>query len=378
MNSLQRYILKQLLFPFLAALGGLTLIGLIAQSLTQMDLLVERGQSPWVLLQISLLGVPKLIAVVTPVALFAATAATYSRLHRENELVVGQAAGMSLFQLAEPALRLAAICAVVIVAINLFIQPYSYREMRERLFAIRSDIATTLVREGQFRSAADGLTIFVRRIDRGGTLNGMMISDTRSETRPLIYEATTGQITKLNGTPVILLSDGSIQRRQEDGTIDMVGFQTYAFELAAFTGPAGPILYKESDRYLHELIAPDLTASWDRGRTGALLVEANMRLSAPLQCLAGVSLAVLAVLGGAFSRQGYSSRIAWAAAGLVGVLIAAAGLAPGFESMPWANVIQYLLPCGVLAWVGHVMGWYRPSARTMQGGSRVSTKASPA
>jgi lipopolysaccharide export system permease protein len=361
MNNLQRYILKQLLGPFLSALAGLTLIGLIAQSLTQMDLLVERGQSPWVLVQISLLGVPKLMAVVTPVALFAATASTYARLHRENELVVGQAAGMSLFQLADPALRLASLCAVAIVAINLFVQPFSYREMRDRLFAIRSDIATTLVREGQFRSAADGLTIYVRRIDRGGTLNGLMISDTRSEAQPLVYEAATGQITKLNDTPVILLSNGSVQRRKPDGAIDMVGFETYAFELAAFTGTPGPVLYKESDRYFTELIAPDLTARWDRENRGALLVEANMRLATPLQCLAGVSLAILAVLGGAFSRQGYGARIGWAALGLVGVLLLGSALAPTFEDLPWANVIQYLLPMGVVVGVARTMGWVKPA-----------------
>jgi lipopolysaccharide export system permease protein len=360
MSNLQFYIFKQLLGPFMGALAGLTLIGLIAQSLTQMDLLVERGQSPWTLALITLLGVPKLMSVVTPVALFAATATTYSRLHRENELVVGQAAGMSLFSLADPALRLASMCVVAIVAINLFVQPASYREMRERLFAIRSDIATTLVREGQFRGAADGLTIYVRRIDRGGTLNGLMISDTRTEARPLIFEARTGQITKLNDTPVILLSDGSIQRRQPDGTIQMVGFATYAFDLAAFAGNPGPVLFKDSDRFLAELVKPDLTVPWDRDNRNALLVEANLRLASPLTCLAAVALAVLAVLGGAFSRQGYARRIAMAAFGLVMLFLTTTALTSVFEAVPVLNILQYLLPLSVLAAAGMLMGWQMP------------------
>ena len=53
MTKLQRYFFFLLITPFLMITIGLALLGILTQSLTQLDLLIERGQSPFVLLYIS-------------------------------------------------------------------------------------------------------------------------------------------------------------------------------------------------------------------------------------------------------------------------------------------------------------------------------------
>ena len=50
MLKIQKYILGLLIGPFLAITIGLSLLALITQSLTQLDLIVERGQSPFTIL----------------------------------------------------------------------------------------------------------------------------------------------------------------------------------------------------------------------------------------------------------------------------------------------------------------------------------------
>ena len=126
------------------------------------------------------------MAVVAPVALFASAILVYGRLYSENELVVAFASGMSVWKIAEPLVRLASVVALFVLTIGTFVQPFTYRLMREKIFAIRSDIATTLVKEGQFRESVKGVTIYTRKIDQNGALRGLLISDTRNKDKSVI------------------------------------------------------------------------------------------------------------------------------------------------------------------------------------------------
>jgi lipopolysaccharide export system permease protein len=355
MNKLQRYYFGQLVPVFLLIMVGLTLIALLTQSLSQLDLLFERGQSAATFLGISLLATPQIMAIVMPVGLFAAVSWTYSRLHQDNEIIVAYGAGWTLWRVAEPAFRLAALGAVVALAVNLFVQPLALREMRERLFEIRADFASSMVREGEFRSTVDGLMIFARRIDRDGTLNGLIISDTKSTSSPVIYAAQRGTIAKLETGPVIVLQDGSVQRKLENGQIDLIGFSNYVVELRGFADKNLELFYKPSDRFLPQLLKPDLTDYWDRDHVGDLLAEAHRRLAAPIICLSSVALAMLAVLGGSFSRQGYATRIGWAFGGLIFMLLSFTGLIPTVAETPGLGLVLYLIPLAVLFFATRAM-----------------------
>jgi lipopolysaccharide export system permease protein len=347
MNKLQTYYLLQILPIFFIIMVGLTLVALLSQSLSQLDLLFERGQSAGTFLGISLLAVPQIMSVIVPVGLFAATASTYTRMHQDNEIIIAYASGWSQWRVAEPAFRLAIVATLAALAINLFVQPLAQREMRERLFDIRSDFASILVREGEFRSTNDGLMIYAQKLDRSGVMTGMMISDTKSRNTPVVFVAQTGVISKLDTGPVIVLQNGSIQRRLPSGDLDIIGFSTYIFELKSFAGPDQELFYKPSDRFFAELVSPDMTYYWDQAHVGDLYAEANRRLASPLLSVAAVALAIAAVLGGAYSRQGYSRRVGWASAGLIIMLLAFSSILPAAASQPVLGVFLYLIPLGV-------------------------------
>ena len=84
MNKLQRYYLAQTLPVFLLIMAGLTLVALLSQSLSQLDLLFERGQSAGTFLGIAILATPQIMSVIVPVAIFAATASAYTRIDRKS------------------------------------------------------------------------------------------------------------------------------------------------------------------------------------------------------------------------------------------------------------------------------------------------------
>jgi lipopolysaccharide export system permease protein len=348
MNKLQRYYLLQTLPVFLLIMAGLTLVALLSQSLSQLDLLFERGQSAGTFLGISLLATPQIMSVIVPVGLFAATASAYTRMHQDNEIIIAYASGWTQWRVAAPAFRLAIGAMIAALAINLFVQPIALREMRERLFDIRSDFASVMVREGEFRSTSEGLMIYAQKVDRTGIMTGMIISDSKSGTIPVVFVAQTGVISKPDTGPVIVLRNGSIQRKMPSGDLDVIGFSTYVFELEGFADQNLALFYKPSDRFLHELVSPDMTHYWDQTHLGDLYTEANRRLASPLLSLAAVALALMAVLGGSYSRQGYARRIVWASVGLVVMLLAFSGLLPAATNQPILGIILYILPLGVV------------------------------
>jgi lipopolysaccharide export system permease protein len=348
MNKLQRYYFLQTLPVFLLIMAGLTLVALLSQSLSQLDLLFERGQSAGTFIGISLLATPQIMSVIVPVGLFAATASAYTRMHQDNEIIIAYASGWTQWRVAAPAFRLAVFATIVALGINLFVQPVALREMRERLFDIRSDFASMMVREGEFRSSSEGLMIYAQKIDRSGIMTGMMISDSKSGSVPVMFVAQTGVISKPDTGPVIVLRNGSIQRKLPNGDLDIVGFSTYAFELKGFADQTLELFYKPSDRFLSELLAPDMTHYWDQSHEGDLYTEANRRLASPLLSLAAVALALMAVLGGSYSRQGYGRRIGWASVGLIVMLLAFSGILPAAAKQPSLGAILYILPLAVL------------------------------
>ncbi|HAJ04313.1 MAG TPA: permease, partial [Brevundimonas sp.] len=91
MTLIQGYLFRQLLLPVAGACGALVGIGVLSQSLEQLEFVVERGQSLWLMLKLTLLAVPQLLGVVLPIGLFVGALIALTRLQREQELTAAQA-----------------------------------------------------------------------------------------------------------------------------------------------------------------------------------------------------------------------------------------------------------------------------------------------
>ncbi|HWW12507.1 MAG TPA: LptF/LptG family permease, partial [Brevundimonas sp.] len=93
----------------LAACAALAGIGILSQSLDQLEFIVERGQSVWVMVKLTLLALPQLLAVIIPIGLFVGALTALTRLQREQELTAVFASGVTRWQAIRPAVRLAVI-----------------------------------------------------------------------------------------------------------------------------------------------------------------------------------------------------------------------------------------------------------------------------
>ncbi len=343
-SVIERYILRQALWPLVASVATLALLALLTQSVSTLDVIIDQRQSVFTYLQITLLAMPQLVALILPLSLFVATVYAVNRLQSDSELVVCSAAGMSKRQLAAPLVKIAIGALILNLGINLWVQPYSYRTMRERLYEIRGDLAAQLVRPGQFTSSPDGLTIYAREMERGGRLVDVLIQDASTPETKVTYMARTGVFTEIGGTPRLLLYEGSIQSVDESHALSFLRFDSYQFPLDAFIEADGDLFYKLSDRYLDELFFPEPEDDWAIRFRDRLFAEGHYRLSAPLYAPALVLLALAAILGGQYSRTGYARRIALAAVAALLVRLIGFAIQSACADNIWLNPLQYAAP----------------------------------
>jgi lipopolysaccharide export system permease protein len=349
MRLIDRYLLRQLLGPTLLATAALTAVALLSQSLSGLDLIVNQRQSALVFLKITFLYMPQLINMILPVAVFVAALVALNRLHTEQEIVVCYAGGMSRWRVIAPAMRLAGVVTFAALLMNLWVQPAAFRSLRAELFEVRTDLASTLVRPGEFTEPVPNLTVYAQSVDGKGALRNLFIHQMKPDGSATTYMADQGRIAKRQNAAVLILRNGSMQEFSQRGVLNYLTFNEYPFELATLSNTDELIHYKASDRYLHELFFPDLQQDWERRNRAALLAEGNARIASPLYNLAFMAMALAAIIGGGFSRLGYGRRIATAGAAAAFVRILGFVAQSACEESVWLNVLQYAIPIGATA-----------------------------
>jgi lipopolysaccharide export system permease protein len=222
--------------------------------------------------------------------------------------------------------------------------------LRSELFRVRTDLAASLVHVGQFTEPAPDLTVYAQSSDAGGAMRNLFVLQQKPGGDDIAFFAARGKIAKQHGAPVLIMRDGSEQQFARSGVLEYLKFDEYIFDLSGFISRDQLIRYKVGDRYLHELLFPDLTQAPERRERRGLLAEAHARLSTPLYNIAFMALALAAVIGGPFSRLGYGKRIvAFSVVAAVSRIAGFAVLAASARA-PWVNVFQYLIPLAAAGW----------------------------
>ncbi len=344
MRLIERYLFRQLLGPTIAATLALGAVAVLTQTLFTLDILVDKHQAAGTFLKIIALSLPQTLSLVLPIAIFVAALVTLNRLHTEQEIVVCFAGGMNRWRVVLPFIRLATIAALITLVVNLWIAPWSQRARQEELFRVKTDLVASLIRDGAFTQPGKGLTVYAQSSDRDGQLHNIFIDQEKTEGGSTTFAAQRGQIVLRDHKPALILRDGSNQQFSREGALNYLAFDEYLFDLSPYVNTDAVISYKSPDRYLHELLKPDLTQADEKRNRKRLLAEAHARLASPLFDLALMALALAAVIGGSFSRTGYGRRI-MIVSGLA-ILVRVLGFAAqaACDSNAGLNVIQYAVP----------------------------------
>lgn len=353
MTKVQSYLFYEVLRAVAIIVGGLALLALLAQGLSRTDLILENRQSALTYFYIVMLGAPQIIALLTPLALFVAGVWSLNRIHKDSEIVVAQAAGMTRWQIASPIMRLAVLCAIAHLGVNLWVQPMAQRAMRETVAVARADLAAALIRPGQFTTNGDRLTFYARE-QVSGELRGVLISDMTDPEFPTDILARSAALVQVDNRPTLLLRDAISMQLDENQQLSILEFAQYPFDLSDYMKEDSDLALKASDKFLHELFFVDRTNYFELKDADTLLAEANTRLTSPLLNIVMALIAVIAVLGGDFSRKGYSKRIGVASAAAITVLIVQLAAQSAAAGDPVMNVLQWVLPISVTAGLSYI------------------------
>ncbi len=349
MSSLSKYLLRQTLIPLLIFILVLAAIVWLTQSLQMLDLVVNRHQSAGTFFLVTLYIFPSLLTVIIPFATFCATLYALHRLSIDSELVILWSAGVSIWAIARPILLVAAGAALITLILNLYLMPAGYRAMKDMVYEIRADLATSLIRDGSFTNPSKGLTVYNRETLKTGELRGLLVHVNKESEDPTTYLAEKGQFMNTSEGPRLIMEKGSIQQLSTDGKLSLLFFDEYILDLAPYSESTKAILRDLSERYLHELFRPDMKKAWVRKNINRLYAEGHNRLVSPLYNFSLVMIALCAIIKAGFSRHGYSLRITLALALGLMVRLTGFGLQSLASQSPIMAIYMYVFPLAVIA-----------------------------
>jgi lipopolysaccharide export system permease protein len=351
-SQLDRYMFRQLLVALISVTSGLVALIWLTQSLRFVELVVNRGLSMRVFLQLTGLLIPNFIAVILPITVFVVVQFVYQRLAGDRELTVMRAAGLSSTALSRPALLLTGGAVALGYMLNLWLVPVSYAAFREYQFEIRNRMAAFLLQEGVFTPLSDDMTVYIRSRDHNGTLRGILVEDARQKSSRATILAETGQLVEGPNGPTVVLHNGSRQEiDRATGRLNVLTFTENTVDLAS-TNKASEQRYRDAaEMTTAELLnpSPDTPAR----DVGKLKVEAHRRLSTPLTAASFAMVALLSVLAGPFRRHGNLLRPLVAVLSVVGLLalgLAISNLAARQTTLIPLIYVQAVLPALLCAW----------------------------
>ena len=364
MNRLDRYLFRQLSVTLVAVTLGLAALVWLTQSLRFIELVLDRGLSPAVFVELTGLLLPSFLAVILPITTFVVTLFTYVRLASDRELVVMRAAGLSDWRLARPALLLATLASGVCLFLQAWLVPVSHSAFREWQFEIRNEMAAILLQEGVFSAVGDNLTVYARRRDASGELYGIMVHDARDPKAPVTILAERGRLISTPRGPRVTLLNGVRQTMEQappnainpGPRLSVLSFTENSLDLAASSrGDQDSARNRDSrERFIGELLHPDPAENLPERDIRKFRAEAHQRMSSPFTALAFALVGLATALSSGFRRHS-DSRPAMIGVGLV-VGLLALGLAAGnaaarnkvYIPLIWAQVV---VPVVMSIWV---------------------------
>jgi lipopolysaccharide export system permease protein len=350
MRIFSRYVFRQAAGSLLLILISLTGVVWIALALRQLNVVNSQGQDTWMLIKMTSLAVPNLMAIIAPFSYLIAALHTLNRLNTDSELIVLSASGSKVWTAARPLLLLAFIVSIFLAFVSHFAQPWSMRQLREYMVQVRSDLLTQVIQPGRFTSPESGLMFHIRDRDANGELLGLVMHDTRDKAQSQSYLAEHGTLVKQDGTAYLVMTNGHIIRRTDaDGPPQIVAFDKYIVDLDRFEPQdAGAGELKPRERYFSELINPAPDSKLYQSQPGQFRSELHERFTNPLYPIAFAFLII------AFVGQAQSTRTSRMQSLILTFVVAAtcrlAGLAitNAIVRNPSMVMVAYGLPIGAI------------------------------
>ncbi len=296
-----KYIFLNILKPFLVISLVLTGIVWLSRSLKYIDLIINKGLSLSSYFWFVSLIAPKILALLLPLISFVAIIYTYQKLKGDSELLIIETIGLSKLFLMFPAILFGTIVGLFLLLIEVYLSPNNYKTFKSFQSDLRNNFVMSTLEAGSFHNPIKGLTVYIDKASKNGTVKNILIHDTRSKEIESTILAKQGILNNFENMTKVIVFDGTrYVYNNKNKKTSILNFTKYEFQI--ITEKEETERFKQvEERNITELLFPDIQIN--KKIKNEFLAEAHRRLSSPLLVLFMCSLASFSILCGEFKRK---------------------------------------------------------------------------
>jgi len=215
---LVRYVLKEHILPFLAALFVITFLFVIDFLVNILDSVLSKGLPARLVLEIFVLNLAWMLALAVPMAVLVSTLMAFGRLSADQEITAVKASGTSPFLLMRPVLLVATLFSVLLVLFNNWVLPEANHRAAALMQAVSRKKPHAFIDEGKLITQFPGVQLWITRIDPvSGTLYGVQIFEIDGRTPPRMVMADSANMEYIDMGATLMLRLHSGENHFTDG-----------------------------------------------------------------------------------------------------------------------------------------------------------------
>ena len=193
MSIINKYILRSHLAPFLFGTILVMFLFLFQFLLNNLDKLVGKGLSYWVILQLIGLNLSWMLVLAVPMGILFSTLMTFGNMSAIHEITIIKTSGGSLIKMMRPILLASIVLTISLYWFNEQILPEANHRAKVLMMDIQRKKPTFSLESSKFSQELNGFTILARNVDSlRGTLRAVTIYDTRNSNQTNIISADSG------------------------------------------------------------------------------------------------------------------------------------------------------------------------------------------
>ena len=288
MRLLTRYILKQLLSPFLFSLLIIIFVLFTQFLLRAIDRFIGKGLDIGTIFEYLFLNLGWIAALSVPMAVLVAALMSFGQFSEDNEITAMRASGISFNTILRPAILFGITISGVLILFNSFIMPemnFKARMLSGDIYRKRPDLN---IEPGYFMDDLPSYSMIIRDKE-GDTLKDVRIFSKGSGQTQTSIHSKTGELSTIDDAIVLDMFNGEIH---ELDTRDFGNYRRIEFDKHKITIAA-------DDLFLNRR---DTTSRSDREMTVPMIFDKRENISKRINI-------VNSRIGRAFTRTGLDSIV---------------------------------------------------------------------
>jgi lipopolysaccharide export system permease protein len=296
-NIINRYILKELLYPFVISLFFLTFVFLMTRIPEITNMVVNYNADILSIGFMIVYTLPRFLEFTIPMSVMISILLTFMRMAQDNEIVALKGAGVSLYKLLPPVFIFGLSGVLLTMCITLFGVSWGKLSIKTKSIELARTSIDAALQARQFNNELEDVMIYVGHVDmKTKALNDVFIEDRRTKGVVTISIAPKGKLIQLKDEQIytIRLYNGMInQVDMDDSSVSNLGFGDYDIniDLTTLSKAPGKILKDLDEKSFIELIEFIRAGIKDKSLLNEALMELHEKFSIPFACL---SLGILA------------------------------------------------------------------------------------